>query len=119
MPDTDELDQMSGDDDADAVDVAEVYEETEESEGPRKVWVAQVEIRGDGHIDILEVGPNRENFLRNVILRANEKEEIELPSDEPGNEPYTTRFTSVARGGPAFIPALRTFLETYYGLHFV
>jgi hypothetical protein len=103
-------------------EIALVYEDADDMEGEHERPIGWVAIHADGQLEITEVDPDRERFLREVVGRVNGKPQISLISQEPPDEPagpFATHTVSVSRDDPQFAEALRTYLYVYYGLRLV
>jgi hypothetical protein len=86
-------------------------------EGDRETVVGQVTLDDRARIAVVASQPGREEWLRRLTQRMNEKNVMHIDAPPPKGSPRETLASrNVRRDDPAFVPALKTYLRTYYDL---
>jgi hypothetical protein len=86
-------------------------------EGDREMVVGQVTLDDRARISVVSTQPGREEWLRRLTQRMNEKAVMHIDGPPPKGSPRETLASrNVRREDPAFVPALKNYLRTYYDL---
>jgi hypothetical protein len=98
------------------IDVFDIFEQ-HETASERETRIGQVEYAPDGRLAIVEVSPDRRNFLEAAVNRVNGKEAIaRLVPPADGGSQFTLASEVVERSSDRFLAALQEHLSKYFRL---
>lgn len=87
------------------------------AEDGRETPAGVVLLDPEGRLSVVSAPPGREAWLRQMVDEANAEPVMHQDRAPPAGSPKFANTTEpVPRGDPAFTPALRVFLQRYYGV---
>ena len=101
-----------------APQLARVYDLYLEDEDEDEVLVGRVQLDAAGQLTLLEAEAEHEGLIEDAVATVNGQDVLVSKVPPPADAPESTGTFSrtVSRDDDDFVPALQTYLKTYYGL---